>query len=66
MYPLFQRGDILILSNARGVPNLGDVCVFKLDDRSIPIVHRIIEKKERYVLALMGKSAFNFHCVEKA
>lgn len=43
MSPAFERGDILFLtmSDAPIVP--GDICVFKLEGREIPIVHRVIK-----------------------
>jgi signal peptidase len=44
MEPAFQRGDILFLNNAADVVNVGDVVVFKIKDRDIPIVHRILKK----------------------
>jgi signal peptidase len=40
---LFQRGDILFLNNAVTDVHVGDVVVFKIKDRDIPIVHRILE-----------------------
>ena len=43
MEPAFQRGDILFLNNAVGKVEVGDVVVFKIKDRDIPIVHRILK-----------------------
>jgi signal peptidase len=43
MEPAFQRGDILFLNNARHDVYVGDVVVFKIKDRDIPIVHRILK-----------------------
>lgn len=43
MEPAFQRGDILFLNNARHEVFVGDVVVFKIKDRDIPIVHRILK-----------------------
>jgi len=43
MEPAFQRGDILFLNNAVEEVGVGDVIVFKIKDRNIPIVHRIIK-----------------------
>lgn len=43
MEPAFQRGDILFLNNARDDVFVGDVVVFKIKDRDIPIVHRILK-----------------------
>jgi len=43
MEPAFQRGDILFLNNAVKSVHVGDVVVFKIKDRDIPIVHRILK-----------------------
>jgi len=43
MEPAFQRGDILFLNNAVNEVHVGDVVVFKIKDRDIPIVHRILK-----------------------
>lgn len=43
MEPAFQRGDILFLNNAVHEVFVGDVVVFKIKDRDIPIVHRILK-----------------------
>lgn len=43
MEPTFQRGDILFLNNAVQDVHVGDVVVFKVKDRDIPIVHRILQ-----------------------
>lgn len=46
MEPAFQRGDILFLHNAVREVKVGDVVVFKIKDRDIPIVHRILKVHE--------------------
>lgn len=46
MEPAFQRGDILFLNNAVDAVKVGDVVVFKIKDRDIPIVHRILKVHE--------------------
>jgi signal peptidase I len=46
MEPAFQRGDILFLNNAVEEVGVGDVVVFKIKDRDIPIVHRILKVHE--------------------
>lgn len=43
MEPAFQRGDILFLNNSVEQVGVGDVVVFKIKDRDIPIVHRILK-----------------------
>ena len=46
MEPAFQRGDILFLNNAVKEVKVGDVVVFKIKDRDIPIVHRVLKVHE--------------------
>jgi len=43
MYPAFKRGDILFLWNNDDNMIVGDIVVFKIKGREIPIVHRIHE-----------------------
>lgn len=47
MLPAFQRGDILFLDNRDPVVNVGEVVVFKMPHRDIPIVHRVISVHDR-------------------
>lgn len=57
MEPGFYRGDILLLNNPQQL-YVGDVVVFKLEDRTIPIVHRAIDlhitKEEEIFLLTKG------------
>jgi len=46
MEPAFQRGDILFLDNRGGGGRVGEVVVFKIKEREIPIVHRILKVHE--------------------
>ena len=49
MEPAFYRGDLLFLTNYRDDPvQAGEILVFKVKDRDIPIVHRVIKVHERY------------------
>ena len=43
MEPAFYRGDILFLHMGYTPFRSGDIVVFKVADREIPIVHRIIK-----------------------
>ncbi|GAB5592339.1 Signal peptidase complex catalytic subunit [Umbelopsis nana] len=44
MEPAFHRGDLLLLTNPASVPvQVGDICVFQIPHRDIPIVHRVIK-----------------------
>jgi len=53
MEPAFHRGDLLFLTNDNTKPiRVGEIVVFKIKDREIPIVHRVIkvhEKEDGYV-----------------
>ncbi|DAZ95257.1 TPA: hypothetical protein N0F65_002369 [Lagenidium giganteum] len=42
MEPAFQRGDILYLENTKPNMEIGDIIVYKIAGRDIPIVHRIL------------------------
>ncbi|KAF8375186.1 hypothetical protein PRIPAC_81615 [Pristionchus pacificus] len=45
----FALGDILILTNDDDEPvRVGDITVFRIEGREIPIVHRIIKIYENY------------------
>jgi len=47
MRPAFDRGDILFLSNYETSPlRVGEIVVYQLEDKGIPIVHRIIKLHE--------------------
>ncbi|KAF9385700.1 Signal peptidase complex catalytic subunit S11C [Podila verticillata] len=46
MEPAFARGDILFLSNPRKPIDIGEICVFKIPGRDIPIVHRVIDRHD--------------------
>jgi signal peptidase I len=47
MEPAFQRGDILFLDNSVRAVHVGDLVVFKIKDRDIPSVHRILKVHEK-------------------
>ena len=46
MEPAFQRGDILILDNQPTRISAGEIVVYNVDGRSVPIVHRVLETHE--------------------
>lgn len=51
MEPAFHRGDLLFLTNFREDPiKVGDIVVFKIEGRDIPIVHRVLKLHEKLVL----------------
>lgn len=47
MEPAFHRGDILFLHMGYSAFRAGDIVVFKVADRDIPIVHRVIKVHEK-------------------
>jgi len=47
MEPAFYRGDILFLYMGSSDIELGEVVVFNVDGREVPIVHRVIRVHER-------------------
>ncbi|KAJ9434900.1 Signal peptidase complex catalytic subunit sec11, partial [Diplonema papillatum] len=48
MRPAFERGDLLLLTLLDEEPYVaGDVIVFKVEGREIPIVHRITESHRK-------------------
>jgi len=47
MEPAFQRGDILFLNNQDNPIRVGEIVVFKIKDRDIPIVHRVTKVHEK-------------------
>lgn len=47
MEPAFQRGDILFLTNHDNPIRAGEIVVFKIKDRDIPIVHRVMKVHEK-------------------
>ena len=50
MEPAFYRGDLLFLTNHLEDPvQAGEILVFKVKGRDIPIVHRVIKLHEKYV-----------------
>ncbi|EAZ36602.1 hypothetical protein OsJ_20948 [Oryza sativa Japonica Group] len=47
MEPGFKRGDILFLHMSKDPIRTGEIVVFNVDGREIPIVHRVIKVHER-------------------
>ncbi|CAH8642191.1 unnamed protein product [Schistosoma rodhaini] len=51
MEPAFHRGDVLYLTNYPDEPiRVGDIVVFKIEGREIPIVHRVLRLHEKNML----------------
>jgi signal peptidase len=47
MEPAFHRGDLLFLYMSDEPVRVGEIIVFKLEGRDIPIVHRVLKVHER-------------------
>ena len=47
MESTIQRGDILFLNNGDEPLRAGEIVVFKIKDREIPIVHRVMNVHEK-------------------
>jgi signal peptidase len=48
MEPAFHRGDLLILTHdVNERMKVGDIVVFKIEGREIPIVHRTLKVHEK-------------------
>ncbi|KAL1132587.1 hypothetical protein AAG570_010539 [Ranatra chinensis] len=48
MEPAFHRGDLLFLTNYQDDPiRVGEIVVFKVEGRDIPIVHRVLKLHEK-------------------
>lgn len=62
MEPAFFRGDLLFLTNHEEEPiRAGEIIVFKIEGREIPIVHRVIKlhEKENGTLKFLTKGDNN-------
>ena len=44
MEPAFQRGDILLLWNRGRDTQIGEVVVYNVQGKDIPIVHRVVRR----------------------
>lgn len=42
MEPAFQRGDLLFLENRRPRAEIGEIVVYNVRGKDIPIVHRVV------------------------
>ncbi|RLM97904.1 signal peptidase complex catalytic subunit SEC11A-like [Panicum miliaceum] len=58
MEPGFKRGDILFLHMSKDSIRTGEIVVFNIDGREIPIVHRVIK-----VTIILGMTDFYMHTV---
>jgi signal peptidase len=52
MEPAFQRGDILFLWNRESRVKVGDVVVYNIKGKDIPIVHRVMRQHSSYVFII--------------
>lgn len=44
MEPAFQRGDLLFLWNRDAATEVGEIVVYNIKGKDIPIVHRVVQK----------------------
>lgn len=44
MEPAFARGDLLFLWNRHRVIEMGEIVVYNVDGKDIPIVHRVVRR----------------------
>nr|KJB56590.1 hypothetical protein B456_009G130600 [Gossypium raimondii] len=63
MEPGFKRGDILFLHMSKDPIRAGEIVVFNVDGREIPIVHRVIKILEKLMSSpkettIMGMTGF--------
>jgi signal peptidase I len=49
MEPAFYRGDLLFLTMSDGPVKAGEIPVFNIEGRDIPIVHRALKSHIEYV-----------------
>jgi len=64
MEPAFFRGDLLLLTNYREEPiRAGDIVVFRIEGRDIPIVHRVLKVHEKYIFHLLNLSYYNLSSI---
>ncbi|KAK6498817.1 Signal peptidase complex catalytic subunit [Arthrobotrys musiformis] len=56
MEPAFQRGDLLFLWNRGADTKVGEIVVFNIQGKSIPIVHRALRKHVSRPSAKQSKS----------
>ncbi|XP_021262758.1 signal peptidase complex catalytic subunit SEC11A isoform X1 [Numida meleagris] len=51
MEPAFHRGDLLFLTNRIEDPiRVGEIVVFRIEGREIPIVHRVLKIHEKFMV----------------
>lgn len=67
MEPAFHRGDLLFLTNRVEDPiRVGEIVVFRIEGREIPIVHRVLKIHEKYVQTIyfLFENIFMFWCLQ--
>lgn len=63
MEPAFYRGDILLLNVREEPVQLGEIVVFNVDGRDVPIVHRVVRAHARRAdghIELLTKGDHNY------
>ena len=66
MEPAFYRGDLLMLTHDVQEPvRVGDIVVFKIEGREIPIVHRVLKIHEKYISKLIDYISLSWFSVSR-
>ncbi len=55
MEPAFQRGDLLFLWNRDKTAEVGEIVVYNVKDKDIPIVHRVVRSYGADSVGEIGK-----------
>jgi signal peptidase I len=55
MEPAFQRGDLLFLWNRDKTAEVGEIVVYNVKDKDIPIVHRVVRSYGPDIAGEIGK-----------
>ena len=64
MKPAFFPGDLLLLTNNREEPiRAGDIVVFRIEGRDIPIVHRVLKVHEKYIFQAWNSICHNLSSI---
>lgn len=56
MEPAFARGDLLFLTLGQKNFEVGDITVYRIPGKEIPIVHRLMEYHHEYVAVFFTRN----------
>ena len=66
MEPAFQRGDLLFLWNRDKTAEVGEIVVYNVKGKNIPIVHRVVRKFDSPVPAGIDERYDHRQCYQLA